>query len=178
MTESLTDDPVIVRLTSEFGEAIVETHAYRGDVTAVVTPARYKDAVRFLISDPELKFNFLADLTAVDRLKLKKKPRFEVVLHFYSRTLNRRFRLKTRPDNDREPEIDSIVDVIAGADWPEREVFDMFGILFTGHPNLKRILMYEEFVGHPLRKDYPVNKRQPLVVQREIPEDRPDIYSF
>lgn len=179
MTDTpLDDNPVIARLLETFGDAIIETHAHRGDVTAVVAPERYKDAVRLLVTDPQLAFDFLADLTAVDRLKLKKKPRFEVVLHFYSRKLNSRFRLKTRPNNDREPEVDSIVDIIAGANWPEREVFDMFGIRFAGHPNLKRILMYEEFVGHPLRKDYPVNKRQPLVPMREIPEDRPNIFSF
>jgi NADH-quinone oxidoreductase subunit C len=178
MTGALDTNPAIARLREQFGDAVVETHAHRGDVTAVVKPSQYKEAVRFLKEDPQLGFDFLADLTAVDRLKLKQKPRFEVVLHLYSRTNNTRLRLKTRPDNDRDPEVDSIVDIIAGANWPEREVYDMFGIRFTGHPNLKRILMYEEFVGHPLRKDYPVNKRQPLVPMREIPEDRPDVYSF
>ncbi len=177
-TTTLDDNPVIARLREAFGEAIIATHAHRGDVTAVITPDRYKDAIRLLKTDAELAFDFLTDLTAVDRLKLKKKPRFEVVVHLYSRKNNSRFRVKTRPANDRQPEVDSIVDIIAGANWPEREVFDMFGIRFTGHPNLKRILMYEEFVGHPLRKDYPVDKRQPLVPMREIPEDRPNIYSF
>jgi NADH-quinone oxidoreductase subunit C len=160
-------------LRARFGEAIVDSHADRGDVTAVVLPERYHEAVRFLYDDPECAFDFLTDIAGLDRLKLKKQPRFEVVVHLYSRKHNARFRLKTRPASDSEPHVDSIVDIYAGANWPEREVYDMFGVHFDGHPDLKRILMYEEFVGHPLRKDYPVNKRQPLVVMRDIPDDRP-----
>ena len=178
MSDTVNEHPVIKRLREQFGDDIIEVHAHRGDVTAVVTSAKYREAVRFLRDDPACGFDFLTDLTAVDRLKLKQKPRFEVVLHFYSRTKNARFRLKTRPESNSEPVIDSIVDLMPAANWPEREAYDMFGITFTNHPNLKRILMYEEFVGHPLRKDYPVNKRQPLIVQREIPEDRPDVFSF
>jgi NADH-quinone oxidoreductase subunit C len=94
-------------------------------------------------------------------------------LHLYSRRHNARFRLKTRPENDREPVIDSIVDIHPAANWAEREVYDMFGVRFEGHPDLSRILMYDEFAGHPLRKDYPVNKRQPRIDMREISDDRP-----
>lgn len=97
--------------------------------------------------------------------------RFVVVYHFFSLPLKHRLRLEV-PVGEvgevgevgaAEPEIDSLTSLWAGADWLEREVWDMFGIRFRGHPNLKRILMYEEFVGHPLRKDYAVNKRQPLI---------------
>jgi NADH-quinone oxidoreductase subunit C len=165
--------PIVARLKAAFGESIVESHAHRGDITAVVTAARYHDAVQFLRDDAECEFDFLTDLAGLDRLKLKQKPRFEVVLHLYSRRHNARLRLKTRPENDTEPAIDSIVDLYPAANWAEREVFDMFGVRFQGHPNLQRILMYDEFVGHPLRKDYPVNKRQPRIAQREIPDDRP-----
>ena len=90
------------------------------------------------------------------------QTRFEVVYHFYSLSKNHRLRLKV-PVEEKNPEVDSLTSFWASADWFEREVWDMFGIVFKGHPNLKRILMYKEFVGHPLRKDYPVNKRQPLV---------------
>jgi NADH-quinone oxidoreductase subunit C len=100
-------------------------------------------------------------------------PRFEIVVHLYSLPRNSRVRVKTRPADDHNPLIDSIVDIYPAANWPEREVWDMFGVRFARHPNLKRILMYEEFVGHPLRKDYPVNKRQPLVPERPVPDDRP-----
>ena len=173
MADVADNNPVLKRLLDQFAGAIIETHAFRGDATAVVESARYHDVVRFLHDDLECAFDFLADLTAVDRLKLKQKPRFEVVLHFYSRTKNARFRLKTRPLPDSDPAVDSIVDLYPAANWAEREVYDMFGIRFLGHPNLTRILMYEEFIGHPLRKDYPVNKRQPLVEERAVPNDRP-----
>jgi NADH-quinone oxidoreductase subunit C len=104
-------------------------------------------------------------LTAVDDLCEERLPRFDVVYHFYSLEKNHRVRIKAGVD-EREPEIDSISAIWPIADWFEREVWDMFGIKFKGHPNLKRILMYEEFQGHPLRKDYPVTKRQPLIGPR------------
>jgi NADH-quinone oxidoreductase subunit C len=173
MADQDTEHPVIARLCEAFGESIVESHTFRGDATAVVAADRYHEAVQFLRDDAECDFDFLTDLAGVDRLKLKQKPRFEVVLHLYSRRRNDRFRLKTRPDNDREPVVDSIVDLYPAANWPEREVYDMFGVHFKGHPDLRRILMYDEFVGHPLRKDYPVNKRQPRIAMRDIPDDRP-----
>jgi NADH-quinone oxidoreductase subunit C len=88
--------------------------------------------------------------------------RFVVVYHLFSTLLKHRLRLQV-PVEEGDPEVDSVTSVWAGADWLEREVWDMFGIRFRGHPNLKRILMYDEFVGHPLRKDYPVNRRQPLI---------------
>ena len=90
------------------------------------------------------------------------KARFVVAYHFYSLEHKHRLRLGV-PVEEAEPELDSLTSLWAGADWLEREVWDMFGIRFQGHPDLKRILMYEEFEGHPLRKDYPVNKRQPLI---------------
>ena len=85
-----------------------------------------------------------------------------MVYHLLSLSAKRRLRIKVRVDES-NPEIDSMTSLWGSANWLEREVWDMFGIRFTGHPNLKRILMYEEFQGHPLRKDYPVNKRQPLI---------------
>jgi len=88
--------------------------------------------------------------------------RFEVVYHFFSLPLKHRVRLKV-PVEESKPEVDSLTPLWPGANWFEREVWDMFGIHFRGHPSLKRILMYEEFTGHPLRKDYPVKRRQPLI---------------
>jgi NADH-quinone oxidoreductase subunit C len=88
--------------------------------------------------------------------------RFEVVCHFYSLRHNHRLRVKV-PVSEDDPSLDSVTSLWNSADWFEREVWDMFGVRFKGHPNLKRILMYEPFEGHPLRKDYPVNKRQPLL---------------
>ena len=89
-------------------------------------------------------------------------PRFAVVYHFFSSKHKHRLRLVVPVDSS-AAEVDSLTDLWSGANWLEREVWDMFGIAFRGHPDLKRILMYEEFEGHPLRKDYPVNKRQPLI---------------
>ncbi len=115
--------------------------------------------------DPALDFDFLMDVTAVDYLG--SVPRFEVVYHLYSLARNHRLRLKARvPEED--PRIASVVPVWRGADWLERETYDMYGIRFEGHPDLRRIYLYEEFQGHPLRKDYPKEKRQPLVRQRDV----------
>ena len=90
------------------------------------------------------------------------KTRFTVVYHFYSTIRKHRLRIVV-PLEEADAELDSLTSLWAGANWLEREVWDMFGVRFRGHPDLKRILMYEEFDGHPLRKDYPVNKRQPLI---------------
>lgn len=96
------------------------------------------------------------------RLVSNSEYRFEVVYHFYSTAQHRRLRLKV-PLTASDAVIDSLTGLWAAANWFEREVWDMFGIRFAGHPGLKRILLYEEFNGHPLRKDYPINKRQPLI---------------
>ena len=173
MAEIIDNNPLLRRLLDQFPNALIEMHAFRGDTTAVVKPEHYHEVARFLREDSECDFDFLADLTAVDRLKLRQKPRFEVVVHLFSRSTNARFRLKTRPASDAAPSVDSLVDLFPAANWAEREAFDMFGIQFRGHPRLERIILYPEFVGHPLRKDYPVNKRQPLVVERPLPDDRP-----
>jgi NADH-quinone oxidoreductase subunit C len=101
----------------------------------------------------------------------ERTPRFEVVAHFYSLTKGHRLRLKARV-GDSEGEgaaIDTIADLYASANWAERECFDMFGVHFRGHPDLRRILNYPEFVGYPLRRDYPAERIQPLVPYREIP---------
>jgi NADH-quinone oxidoreductase subunit C len=97
-----------------------------------------------------------------ERLASNDTHRFEVVYHFFSSVFHHRVRVKA-PLTAADPVIDSLTDLWHTANWFEREVWDMFGIRFTGHPNLRRILMYEQFQGHPLRKDYPVNKRQPLI---------------
>jgi len=155
------------RVQERFSPEVIDTHAFRGDETIIIRPGALRAVAQFLKETPELDFNFLMDLTAVDYLnfgggKIKKEPRFEVVYHFYSLKHNQRLRLKV-PVEEKNPEIDTLTDLWPSANWYEREVWDMFGIRFRGHPNLKRILMYEEFQGHALRKDYPFNKRQPLI---------------
>jgi NADH-quinone oxidoreductase subunit C len=102
----------------------------------------------------------LSDVTAVDLLP--RAPRFEVVYHLYSVARNHRVRVKAPVPED-DPELHSVEALYASANWMEREVWDMYGIRFAGHPDLRRLLLYEEFEGHPLRKDYAKEKRQPLV---------------
>jgi len=149
------------RLIYEFSAAVQQTHARLGDVTALVDPERVTDVMRFLRD--ELDFDMLMDLTAVDYLD--ENPRFEMVYHLYSTEQNQRIRIKARVAAD-APEIDSVTPLFVSANWMEREVFDLYGIGFNGHPDLRRILLYDEFEGHPLRKDYPKEKRQPLVGPR------------
>jgi NADH-quinone oxidoreductase subunit C len=149
-------------LKERFPDKIIEIYSYRDDDTTIVQKDAIVEIMRFLKEDERLKYNFLMDLAGVDYLAYKKEPRFEVVYHLYSLEYNRRVRIKAPVDED-DPEVDSLTRLWKAANWYEREVWDMYGIKFKGHPNLKRLLMYEEFVGHPLRKDYPINKRQPLI---------------
>ena len=156
---------ILDELRRRFGGAIVETDDQRGDLTAVVTRDALLDVLAHCRDDAALAFDVLMDLTAVDYQKFPGRedgPRFEVVYHLYSIARNHRLRLKVRVDED-----DARVPTAAGvwpiANWLEREVWDMFGVRFEGHPDHRRLLMYEEFVGHPLRKDYPINRRQPLI---------------
>jgi len=159
MRDSKKPLPIHEKLRERFGEAILETHSFRGDDTAVVARDRLVECALFLRDDAAMDFDILIDITAVDYSG--RKPRFEVVYHFLSLKHLHRVRIKVRVDEGEE--IDSLGAHWGCANWLEREVWDMFGIRFRGHPDLKRILMYEEFVGHPLRKDYPVRKRQPLI---------------
>ena len=157
------DSPALRRLIEALPDAVLETHAHVGDATACVDPERVVEVARLLRDDSALEFEMLTDVTAVDYLG--EEPRFEMVYHFYSVAGNRRLRIKARVPEE-PAEIDSLVDVYASANWMEREVWDLYGIRFKGHPDLRRILLYEEFEGHPLRKDYPKERRQPLVGPR------------
>ena len=161
---------VIEALKSRFGEAIWDVHAQFGDDTAVVDPDKWFEIARFLKSDPRCAMNMFVDLCGVDYPD--RDPRFEVVLHLRSLEKGHRVRLKARiGDADTElPEIDSVTPIWGGANWFERETYDLMGIVFRGHPDLRRILTYPEFKGHPLRKDYPANLTQPLIKFRDVPE--------
>jgi NADH-quinone oxidoreductase subunit C len=151
------------RLLDTNAAALAATHGNFGDATALVDPARLVDVMRFLRDDAECQFDMLTDVTAVDYLG--EEPRFELVYHLYSLAKNKRVRVKARV-GEKAPEIPTLCGLWASANWMEREVWDLYGIRFTGHPDLRRILLYEEFEGHPLRKDYPKERRQPLVGPR------------
>ena len=161
---------LLERLQSQFGDAILETHSQFGDDTAIVDPARWVEVATFLRDDPRSAMDHFIDLTAVDYLN-RRTPRYEVVLHLRSLEKLHRIRLKARlgADGDANPKIATLCEVWRGANWFEREAFDMFGVEFVGHPDLRRILMYEEFEGHPLRKDYPAQRTQPLIPYRDVP---------
>ncbi len=159
---------ILAALQERFGAGVLETHDHRGDHTAVVDRAVLIDVLRFCRDDERLGFDMLMDLTAVDYSKYPGRedgPRFEVVYHLYSLGHNHRLRVKVRVDED-DAVVPTAVPLWPIANWLEREVWDMFGVRFEGHPDLRRLLMYEEFVGHPLRKDYPINRRQPLIGPR------------
>jgi NADH-quinone oxidoreductase subunit C len=157
---------VLDALRERFGAAVLETHSDFGDDTAVIDPARWKDVCQFLHDDPAMDFDLPVDLCGVDYPK--RVPRMEVVMHLYSVSRRHRIRLKARVGDDELAgcELDSVTSIWSGMNWLERETFDMSGVTFKGHPDLRRILMYPEFEGHPLRKDYPAQRTQPLIPYR------------
>ncbi|MCA9664155.1 MAG: NADH-quinone oxidoreductase subunit C [Myxococcales bacterium] len=159
------------RLVEHLRDGVISTHAHRGDETAVIDRSLIRSACLWLRDTEGLEFNMLSDLTAVDYYTMGREPRFEVVYHLHSLTLKQRLRVKVGvPEED--PVVDTVCDIWQVANWCEREVWDLYGIRFKDHPDMRRILMYEEFDGHPLRKDYPKDKRQPLYrrPQHEIDE--------
>ncbi len=151
----------------QFPSVVLSFHNHRGDETISIDRDYIVPVCKFIRDDPRLKMQMLVDVTAVDYLG--EEPRFEVVYHFKSLAMGQRLRVKARvPEGDCR--IDSIHELWLCANWYERECFDMYGIHFNNHPNLKRLLMYEEFEGYPLRKDYPVDGQQPRVPLREVHE--------
>lgn len=154
---------------SSFPDAVLATHAQHGDETIIVDPARWHDIASFLKTSPAADMSMLTDLTAVDFPESER--RFEVVAHFYSLSRGHRLRMKARVGDraGKDVRIRSVSDLWASANWMERECWDMFGVVFEGHPDLRRILLYPEFVGHPLRRDYPAQRIQPLVEYRDAP---------
>jgi NADH-quinone oxidoreductase subunit C len=155
-------------LIERFGDSIIpNTHNHRGDETAVVSAAHWREVALFLRDDPRCRMDMLVDLCGVDHID--ESPRLEVVAHLHSLYLGHRLRIKARVGDEdaNNAVIASLVPVWPGANWFERETYDLLGIRFAGHPDLRRILLYDEFVGHPLRKDYPAKKTQPLVPYRE-----------
>jgi NADH-quinone oxidoreductase subunit C len=159
-------EAALARLKEKFAGAIIETTSAFGDDTAVVDAAHWREIALFLRDDAMLAFDMPIDLCGVDYPE--RLPRMEVVLHVYSTSLRHRLRVKTRVGDDEMngAALDSLVSVWPGLEWLERETYDMSGVTFRGHPDLRRILMYPEFEGHPLRKDYAANRTQPLVAYR------------
>jgi NADH-quinone oxidoreductase subunit C len=143
---------LVKRPRERFASSILETEVFRGEVTHVIKKEALLDISRFLQSDKELKMDYLSDVLGVDYHP--RTPRFEVVYQLYSTTKKLRLRLKLKLEEGET--VPSVTGLWRAAGFPEREVFDMFGIVFDGHPDLKRIYMPHDWEGFPLRKDYPL----------------------
>jgi NADH-quinone oxidoreductase subunit C len=151
----ITATSTVEAVQSRFAQAVVEVVEHRNEQTIVLDPASLVDVCNYL--KKQLQYNMLETITAVDWPE--RVPRFDVVYQLLSLPNQCFIRLKVRVGQRREehPEVPSITSVWPGANWYEREVYDLFGITFTGHPDLRRILMPMDWTTHPLRKDYPLN---------------------
>jgi len=152
LPESLKDNSIAAAVEGALPAALEDAKFGHGELTLEIVPSSVVEVCRFL--KDQQGFERLSTVTAVDRYPAE--PRFEVVYHLHSVSRNLRVRLKCRLAGD-GPRIDSVTGVWRAANWYEREVYDLFGIVFRGHPNLRRILLPDNWVGHPLRKDYPVH---------------------
>lgn len=167
------DHPSLARLKERFPDVgLVATH-FRGDTTVVAPKEHLHEVLAFLRDDPACAYDFLCDVAGVDYLNYPAAAsapagRFAVVYNLVSTRFNRRLLVKVYLDptletsgvrDDPALHLPTVTDLWMGAEWPEREVFDMFGIRFDGHPDLRRILLWEGYPAHPLRKDYPVRGR-------------------
>lgn len=188
MSQALVD-----QLKAKFPDAVVSATTSCGDEIVTVKRESLVQVIEWLRNDPESDCKLLRDVVGIDMLTYKTEmtgggsrassempayaqrstalvePRYYTAYNLYSLTKKHSIRVRVDLRSD-DLKVPSIASLFRTADWWERYIFDMFGIEFTGHPNLQRLLLYPEFVGHPLRKDYPVRKRQPLVQELEFPD--------
>ena len=169
-------NPAVRVLRENLGDQVLKVEEFRGDLAITVSRKAWRKAVELVRGHPELDFKLFLDLCGVDWLdKDGHDDRYEVVAHVYSVSRKHHLRLKTRlPEADAR--VDTITGVYLGANWFEREAWDLYGIVFEGHPNLRRLLTHEAFVGHPMRKDYPTAQRHVLKTPlekllRNVPDD-------
>jgi len=148
-------DPVVA-LKGAFPDAVKDTKTFRDELTIIIEPQDVQPVLRHLRDTPGLIYNFLSDISPVDYYPDYDRPgRFGVSYHLYSMLYNRRVRVKTFVDED-EPVVPTVTEIWPGANWLEREAHDMMGIVFDGHPDLRRLLMPADWDGHPHRRDYPL----------------------
>ncbi len=169
MTPQTLESPLALKLKEVLREKIIETTDYRGDLTLLIDKNDIVDVCKKIRDHSSLKFEQIIDLTAVDYLEMEKPTRFQVVYHFLSLTYLHRLRIKCNVD-EKDPVIPTISSLWAIVNWYEREVFDFYGIKFTGHPDMRRILMQDDFEGHPLRKDYFIGHEQPVMELKDVSE--------
>src|SRR4028119_379656 len=155
----------VEKLQQQFPDLFFEVRRFRDEVTVYVPREHIVVVCRFLKEDVEVRYNYLSDLTGNDWLD--RDPRFEVIYHLYSLEHFTRLRLKVRVPED-DCTCPTVTQVWGTANWHEREVFDMFGIVFEGHPDLRRILLPEEWEGHPLRQDEEIGWEEPEVTVRKV----------
>lgn len=156
---NITPSPLVAALQRQNAEWVVEVIEAFGETTIVVPREHIAAACSFLKTAPELEFNMLADICGVDRGP-EEEPRFEVNYHLFSTGRYHRARLKVLLSED-DPRVQTVTSVWKTANWHERETFDMFGVVFEGHPDLRRILLPDEWEGHALRKDFPLRGYEP-----------------
>jgi NADH-quinone oxidoreductase subunit C len=157
----MTGPELLSSLGKLFGEKVQEQIEFRGETTFVIAPGDFREVAKFC--KEELSFDYLLDITSVDNFG--SEPRFEVVYELYSMTLSVHLRLKLHVSEDAAT-IDTVSDIWPTANWHEREIWDMMGLRFNGHPDLRRILMWEGYPYFPLRKEFPLEG---------LPSDMPDV---
>jgi len=167
------------RLRAEFPGEILQSYSNQGQTAVIVRPDRIVEMLRWLRDTDDLRMNHLRSLCGVDNAR-RKDPglsRFEVVYNLYSIPLRHEIRIRAEV-GDKDPAIDSVVGLWVGADWLERETFDLLGIRFNGHPNLQRVLLPEDWVGHPLRKDYPLKGKEEWAGMTELLDKIKELDTF
>ncbi|WP_306546359.1 NADH-quinone oxidoreductase subunit C [Desulfobulbus sp.] len=167
------------RMRAEFPDEILSSYSNQGQTAVIVRPGRIVEMLRWLRDSDDLRMNHLRSLCGVDNAR-RKDPglsRFEVVYNLYSIPLRHEIRLRAEV-GDKDPAIDSVVGLWCGADWLERETYDLMGIRFNNHPDLRRVLLPEDWVGHPLRKEYPLKGKVEWAGMTELLEQVKELDKF
>jgi NADH-quinone oxidoreductase subunit C len=161
--------PLVKKLRDKFAGAVIEATEFLGQLSIRIEASSVVDVCEVLKRDPETPFNYLSDLTCAHYPDHREAP-FEVIYNLYSIPANERVRLKARVNTEGGEGVDSVTGVWPSADWPEREVYDLFGVKFRNHPDLRRILLPPDWEGHPLRKDYPLEFVENKWTENHLPE--------
>lgn len=148
-------EELVEKAKADLGDALTLAEVVLGDAVLHTTPESLRKVAEYLKNDPAMDCNNVSHITGVDYLDLDREPRFEAVYEIHSLTKNHTVRVRVGLDED-EPKVPSVSDLWKGALFPEREMFDMFGFEITGHPDLRRLIMPDDWEGHPLKKDYPL----------------------